>query len=114
MRVNTTKLNSDIFDYVSDEEDTNEDAKSEKSNSPYSPFILAKEPNKCPRNNVQENVFTISTDVSRINAIKNDDGNGYKECWDQYGKNVCPHCGGSIDFGKSNISVPVQPSWAVF
>ncbi|OXL44819.1 hypothetical protein CFT61_03880 [Segatella copri] len=100
MRVNTTKLNSDIFDYVSDEEDTKEDAKSEKSNSPYSPFILAKEPNKCPRNNVQENVFTISTDVSRINAIKNDDGNGYKECWDQYGKNVCPHCGGSIDFGK--------------
>ena len=35
MRVNTTKLNSDIFDYVSDEEDTHEDAKSEKSNSPY-------------------------------------------------------------------------------
>lgn len=22
------------------------------------------------------------------------------KCWDQYGKNVCPHCGGSIDFGK--------------
>lgn len=101
MRVNVSKLNNDIFEYINDDNDTqDENVKENKSNGHYSPFILAKEPKKCPRNNVQECLFEIDPEHSRIHVVKQGSDKSYKECFDKRNSNICPHCGGKLEFGN--------------
>lgn len=101
MRVNVSKLNNDIFEYINDDNDTqDENVKENKSNGHYSPFILAKEPKKCPRNNVQECLFEIDPEHSRIHVVKQGSDKSYKECFDKRNNNICPHCGGKLEFGN--------------
>ena len=104
MRVNTTRLDSGIFDYVSDDDDLEaKDVNERNTDSHYTPFIFAKEAKPCPRNNSKEALFKLDAENSHFKAVEEHDSYDFKECYVQSQGNittVCPHCGESIYFGQ--------------
>lgn len=104
LRVNSAKLDSGIFDYISDENDLEDDDKNEKEpDAHYTSIILAKEEKACPRNNSKEILFELDAENSHFKAVKEQTEDYYKECYVQSQRNitsVCPHCGENIYFSN--------------
>lgn len=104
LRVNTARLDSGIFDYVSDEDDLEtEDTKDKQQDSHYNPLIVAKEKKECPRNNSKEIIYELDVESSRFKVVKVENEDSYKECYVQSRENIssiCPHCGGNLYFSN--------------
>lgn len=104
LRVNSAKLDSGIFDYVSDDEDLEDDEKKDnQQDDHYSSFILAKEEKPCPRNNSKEQFFELDVDKSVFKTTKTESKDSFKECYVQNQQkitSVCPHCGENIYYSN--------------
>ncbi|MCH3996003.1 MAG: DEAD/DEAH box helicase [Prevotella sp.] len=102
LKVNTTKLDSDIFDFVSDDEVTEADNVNKiPPDAHFSQFILAKEERVCPRINAREIFIRLDNEKSHFDIVDPESENTLKECFEKnFDKQVCPHCGGSLELPK--------------